>query len=98
MCSVTTEGSGLVSPAQVCSPFRMISTTAEFELVEMESAQQGKGKGLVCVAEGISDLSIAACRKQHSVKPSSAHRHLFKGSLLFSGDRGSSDAGRGAQL
>lgn len=75
VCSVTTEGSGLVLPAQICSPFKMISITAAFQLVKVEkySAEKEEGVGLhswpVCMAEGISDLSTASFRKQHSVKP-----------------------------
>lgn len=74
--------------------------------MEMEncSAEKEEGTGLhswpVCMAEGISDLSIASFRKQHSVKPNWIHRHLFKESLFFSGEKGreESDVDRVAQI
>lgn len=83
-----TEGSGLVLPLQVCSPFKMISVTAAFQPVEMEKCSAEKEEdGLhswpVCMAEGISDLSIASFRKQHGVKPDNPQTPLQRQPVLF---------------
>lgn len=69
-----TEGSGLVLPIQVCSPFKMISIITVFQLVKMEKYLQRKREVLlVCttgrcnMVKGISGFNITSFRKQHIV-------------------------------